>query len=80
MLDQLGLAHELGQGARAEADLLELLVGVRGRGVDHPGRIRLVSIQVVGDREHLAPGAPGSPRRQLAEGQAEHLFHADIVV
>ena len=89
MLDQLRLSDELGQRPRAQPDFFELLV-VRGGGRVHdarPAGVRLDSSAALGavslavEGQHL-PARPWAHRLtgcQLAQRQAQHLFHADIV-
>ena len=86
MLDQLRLPEELGQRAGPEPDLLELLGTVRRRRIDDP-LVRMPpatesAAELAGSTARTSRRARGltrSPAGQLAQREAEHLFHPDIV-
>ena len=87
MLDQFGLAEELGERPGPEPDLLGFFGTVRSGRIDDPfARVRTRSrIRADSDSgstastSRRARGLIGSPRGQLAQRQPEHLFHPDIV-
>ncbi len=85
MLDQLRLPEELGQRAGPEPDLLELLGTVRRRRIDDPLARMPPSTESAAESgstartSRRARGLTRSPAGQLAQREAEHLFHPDIV-